>query len=459
MKADGAYGIAEDMAASRGVRPAMNLNLGQVKFISAAVGGKASGAVGPNALTPVPATAPTEWKLTVFDDTYGGFAVTTTAVAATTAGGNVSIDYSGANKAIGDTANPSCLSAMLVDAAGTVQYYGRLKTIAQNYERGSQAIAIPAGLAVGNYTLQVFVEQCNGDRNTDYTSELKAVALTVTLPNYAIALESPAGTPLVSHTFPGQTVNYDAAAVPKLTVTVRNTGALATGKLQASLSGGNPSAFLAPASALGNIDPGSTGSFDVQVAPSLLTGDYEATVTVGPASDSSNQIPPKSFPVRFSVGYAPVGIAVATSGSTRFSVGGAPGNAVFTVTSLNYELLASVNYAGATLDDSPLLLGSVGAPGPDGSVEDGSLVLTIHQAKLNTLDAGSHTLAIALQNGVFADMTVNGVITVDAPGGADGDLGADVPKTGDGAPLLPLCAVALLCGMGLVIRTRKRKRG
>lgn len=41
------------------------------------------------------------------------------------------------------------------------------------------------------------------------------------------------------------------------------------------------------------------------------------------------------------------------------------------------------------------------------------------------------------------------------PGGAGGDVGADVPKTGDDAPLALLCGLIALCGAGLIVRKRR----
>ncbi len=166
-----------------GVRPAFHLDLSKVLFISTAVGDKASGTAGAGALKanlpPSSSTNKNTWKLTLLDSTRT-FNVTTTTVSATTAGGNVSVAYSGAK--VGASTAPEYLSAMLVDGSNNVLYYGRLKSIATSADAsGTQSITIPA-LSVGAYTLKIFNEQYNGDYDTDYSSAFKDVTLTVTGP-------------------------------------------------------------------------------------------------------------------------------------------------------------------------------------------------------------------------------------------------------------------------------------
>lgn len=165
-----------------GARPAFNLDLSSVLFTSAAAGGKSSGAVGAGALnsnlTPS-TTSKNTWKLTLLDSTRT-FNVTTTTVSTTTAGGDVSVAYSGAK--VGTTAAPEYLSAMLVDGSNNVLYYGRLKSITASADAaGTQTVTIPA-LTAGTYTLKVFNEQYNDDYNTDYSSAIKDVTLTVSAP-------------------------------------------------------------------------------------------------------------------------------------------------------------------------------------------------------------------------------------------------------------------------------------
>ena len=199
-----------------GARPAFTLNLTSVLFTSAAVGGKSSGAEGAGALnsnlTPSGATA---WKLTLLDSART-FDVTTTAVSTTTAGGDVSVTYSGAK-----TGTNEYLSAMLTSGSGaneTVLYYGRLKSLATSGASGTQDITIPA-LAAGTYTLKLFNEQFNGDdtsteplvsnAKTDYSSAFKSVTLTVSAPAPTITITTE---PSDQYVVEGQQATFSVSA-------------------------------------------------------------------------------------------------------------------------------------------------------------------------------------------------------------------------------------------------------
>ena len=148
----------------RTVRPAFNLNLNSVLFASAAVGGKPDGG-----LTPIPEYSGNEWKLTLLDSSRS-FAVTKkTADAAPD--DTVTLNYKGATTGINEY-----ISAIIADSSGA-RYYGR---VAQpTAESGTVEIKIPSDLAPGSYTLKVFSEQCNGDKQTDYASNFTDIALTV----------------------------------------------------------------------------------------------------------------------------------------------------------------------------------------------------------------------------------------------------------------------------------------
>lgn len=65
---------------------------------------------------------------------------------------------------------------MLADESGTPLYYGR---IVSSSASGTARVTIPAGLAPGSYTLKVFSEQYNGDKQTDYASAFENINLTV----------------------------------------------------------------------------------------------------------------------------------------------------------------------------------------------------------------------------------------------------------------------------------------
>ena len=153
------------------VRPAMNLSTAgnNILFVSAAEGGKPAGG-----LAEISEYTGNEWKLTLLDSSRSGFAVTTTDLSAYTRGGTVKIAYTGAK-----TGTNEYVSAMILDAAGNPAYYGR-SSAALTDENGTAELTIPA-LAEGTYTLKVFNEQYNGDKNTDCASVLCAVSLTAAI--------------------------------------------------------------------------------------------------------------------------------------------------------------------------------------------------------------------------------------------------------------------------------------
>ncbi|MBR5361239.1 MAG: hypothetical protein IK123_10155, partial [Lachnospiraceae bacterium] len=155
------------------VRPAFNLNLSSIILTSAAEGGKISGTTGADSLNPVDnTTAVTEWKLTVHDtsrDGEGGFTAKRTDHNTLARGTELKISYSGAT-----TGNNEYVSAIITNAAGTVLYYGHMaSTQATTSATGTATINIPDNDNITNTCkLYVFQEQCNGDKKTDYSSQL-----------------------------------------------------------------------------------------------------------------------------------------------------------------------------------------------------------------------------------------------------------------------------------------------
>ena len=148
-----------------GVRPAFNLDAGDVLFTSPAQGGKTA-----DGLTAVDDTAPEEHKVTLLDSSRAFKVTEKTATAK--AGEAVTLTYTGAQ-----TGGQEYISAMLTDANGTVLYYGHIQQ--PQAADGTVQITLPAGLEDGQYQLKVFNEQCNGDYQTDYASAFSDVMLTV----------------------------------------------------------------------------------------------------------------------------------------------------------------------------------------------------------------------------------------------------------------------------------------
>lgn len=154
------------------VRPALNLDLTNVIFTSAAVDGKK----GNEALTAVDNYIGSEWKLTVLDSDRNTF----NASFESKSGNLVTVNYTGAT-----TGTNEYISAIIKNSEGTVTYYGRLAEVSS--EAGTVNIDVGEKLNEGD-TLYVFNEQYNGDYKTDYTSELKEITIlaanTVKCTNY-----------------------------------------------------------------------------------------------------------------------------------------------------------------------------------------------------------------------------------------------------------------------------------
>lgn len=152
-----------------GIRPAFQLNLASVLFTSAATGGK-SATVG----STLGALAPENiYKFTMKNQTIAPtFALDTV----TQKGKEVTIAYSGAVYEGGENRT---VSVLVENSAGIFSFYGKLKTIsASDDESGSVKVTLPDGFNPANDTLQLFVEQHNGDNYTDFASEPLDVDLT-----------------------------------------------------------------------------------------------------------------------------------------------------------------------------------------------------------------------------------------------------------------------------------------
>ena len=153
------------VGATKGVRPAFFLDQNAVLYASPAVGGKPSGALGPDAVTSC-GSPNLEWKLTLLDDGtiegldgHAGFTVDS----AVLSGDLYTITYHGAA-----TGPNEYISALVKDADGNVVKYGRLKSCADTADAsGTVTLRTEPGLKV-----YVYNEQYNGDKATDYAGTL-----------------------------------------------------------------------------------------------------------------------------------------------------------------------------------------------------------------------------------------------------------------------------------------------
>lgn len=148
-----------------GVRPAFNMDMTSVLLTSAAVGGKLSGAEGADALVSNSVTGVSKWKLTLKDDSRSGFDILTTGFNP----GHAFVGYINAK-----TGQNEYISAIIMDGSDNVLYYGRIKSLPNAGDaNGSVIINIPPDVTLGdNVKLKVFNEQYNGNKKTDYSSEL-----------------------------------------------------------------------------------------------------------------------------------------------------------------------------------------------------------------------------------------------------------------------------------------------
>ena len=148
-----------------GVRPAFNLNLNSVLFISAAEHGKVA-----DLTTPIAEYAGDEWKLTLHDSDRDDFTAKTVLVN----GSMLEVEYK--NAKVGDN---EYISAVIKDADGSISRYTRVMQLdgTTNGTRGRAAIDL-TGIDMTGKTLCVFNEQFNGNHKTDYAGALREVKLT-----------------------------------------------------------------------------------------------------------------------------------------------------------------------------------------------------------------------------------------------------------------------------------------
>ena len=162
---DGRSGSALNVDYDAAVRPAMELDLSSVLFISAAEHGKVA-----DLTTPIAEYAGAEWKLTLHDSDRDDFTAKTVLVN----GSVLEVEYK--NAKVGDN---EYISAVIKDADGSISHYTRVVQLdgTTNGTRGRAAIDL-TGIDLTGKTLCVFNEQFNGDHKTDYAGALREVKLT-----------------------------------------------------------------------------------------------------------------------------------------------------------------------------------------------------------------------------------------------------------------------------------------
>ena len=162
---DGRSGSALNVDYDAAVRPAMEMDLSSVLFISAVEHGKVA-----DLTTPIAEYAGDEWKLTLHDSDRDDFTAKTVLVT----GSVLEVEYK--NAKVGDN---EYISAVIKDADGSISRYTRVVQLdgTTNGTRGRAAIDL-TGIDMTGKTLCVFNEQFNGDHKTDYAGALREVKLT-----------------------------------------------------------------------------------------------------------------------------------------------------------------------------------------------------------------------------------------------------------------------------------------
>lgn len=239
------------------VRPAFNLNLSSVLFTSAATGGKPDGG-----LTAVDAYTGNEWKLTLLDSSRN-FTVS----GESWDGNTLTFSYSGAQ-----TGTNEYISA-IIEENGAITYYGRI--LRSTSASGTANLSLPSGVALSDTTkLYLFNEQVNGDKLTDYASELSPIP--------APAAEQP---PVITTTtLQGGKVGEAYSQTLAATGTAPITWSIDSSSLPAGLT-------LSDGTISGTPTTAGTFTFTVKAANSAGDATKELTIVIQAASVGPNPDP------------------------------------------------------------------------------------------------------------------------------------------------------------------------
>ena len=304
------------------------------------------------------------------------------------------------------------ISVIIADKSGA-QYYGR---VAQPTEASGQIqIKIPASLADGTYTLNVFSEQYNGGKNddtklTDYASAFEAVTLTVSSDTTAPTLSGGSAT---RDSETSAAVKFTSSEVGSYYYAVAESGAA---EPDVNTSGtGTPCDTTEQTISLNNLS--GAGAKDIYIVAKDAAGNVSQPLKI--------TIPAYIAPsYTISAGPETLNFGSATEGYT------APAAQTVTITntgnqSVTVNLPTSTKYiitAGTGFESGTATLAS-----------DGTATFTVQP---NTgLDVGSHddTLNISGSDGTSASVklsfTVNAVytLTVELNGGSGSTTGGQYP--------------------------------
>ena len=154
---------------SYSARPAFNLDLDAVLFTSAAKDGKSASGM-ESGLTEVGAYDGSEWKLTLLDNSRN-FSISSAKIEES----KIDFSYSGAQTGANE------YISVVIEEGGAITYYGRILQLVGTTggASGEASLTLPADVTFSDTTkLYIFNEQYNGDKMTDYASQMIEVDTT-----------------------------------------------------------------------------------------------------------------------------------------------------------------------------------------------------------------------------------------------------------------------------------------
>ena len=286
------HGSSVNISSLFTVRPAFHLDLTSALFASAVTEGKSSTNVGDGLIG---ASAPTGAIKYTFEDASSLRLTSVTPTAVNMR--KITFNYTGATS--GET-----LSAIFKNSNGNILYYGKLATV--NASENSATVTIPDGIDSAD-TLLIFVEENNGDNETDFASAFMQIPLELQL----VAPSDLAGVACTTAanndgkiTGTSTLMEYSADSGSTWTAcTATVTTGLASGSYKVRFAGyvDNGKVYLADATTTVMVDaytppPNSSGSGGVSknagVSPTSVTFDkntasadyYDISVTLYPAN-------------------------------------------------------------------------------------------------------------------------------------------------------------------------------
>ena len=159
-------GVANDIVSqNNAIRPAFNLNLGRVLFVSSASRGKQSENTGQSGLKYVSPNNTNDWKLTLLDDSRSDFSIGS--VTKDINDNTIAFSYSGAI-----TGYNEYLSAIIMDSNDNIKYYGRILALENGNAMGTALVDISRCYTNSQDKLYIINEHYNGDYLSDYSSNL-----------------------------------------------------------------------------------------------------------------------------------------------------------------------------------------------------------------------------------------------------------------------------------------------